>query len=764
MDIRMTNWIWTPDWSDTDNTENRFVSFRKEFQISVMPEKCPVHVSADSRYKLYVNGIFVENGPCKGDSAVWYYETVDLQPYLKMGENCICAEVLHYSTDVRKGNFSVFRTATPGFFLEEADNTLGISADETWKCRRREGRELIKESDDFAPLHIMENTQGFSWESGWKKAGYEESGWIKARRYHILEINRTGAPGNLFPRPIPSLYKVKKSFQLVHKEYPHHIDQLTWSNMLQNQGEVCVEPHSHIIAELDAGELTTGFFAIRMKEGKDSHLRILFSEGYEQVKVLENGVIEHKKARRSDCEQGRLFGFFDEYRVAGNREGEVEEYQPFWFRTFRYVRMEITTDEEPLSVLGMDYAETGYPLEVKTRVKCSDERMNQIWDISLRSLKRCMHETYEDCPFYEQLQYLMDSRSQILYTYSVSMDDRMARRCMNDFRRAMRYDGTLNCSYPCNTPNVIPGFSIYYILMLHDHMMYFGDKEFLREHFGMIDNILAYFNRNLDSRGMVGKLGGRNVYDKYWSFIDWTREWNATTGMPAAGMQGPITMESFLYILGLQRASDIMEYMGNRSMAEEYRERSEAVQKALRKYCCNAKGWYQDGPGVEQYSQHCQVFAVLTNSIDPENGKQILAETLEHPAQYAQCSVAMKYYLFRAMEKTGLYDKTKDCWKIWEDMLSEDLTTCVEDDVNKRSDCHAWGALALYEIPAVVLGIRPGAPGYQSIEMQPHLISGSSASGDVITPKGMLHVECSNEENHVSYTVTDENGTILEKR
>ncbi len=742
MNIPMTNWIWTPDWTENENKENRFIYFRKEFQISSIPEKCVIKVSADSRYKLYVNGILAETGPCKGDASVWYYETVELQQYLKIGENCICAEVLHYSTDVKKGNFSVFRTETPGFYLEEITGVLGISADETWKCRKREGKELLKEAEFFAPLYILEKCQGMLWEQDWKNTGYREEDWTGVKQYHILEISRTEAPGNLFPRPIPSLYKKQRSFQLVPKEYTEGMDKSQWSQMLIGKRLVRVDAHSHVTFDLDAGELTTGFFSIRMKKGRKSCLKILYSEGYEQVTRFADGRTEHKKKRRSDWENGELYGFEDEYDAAGYEDGKIEEYQPFWFRTFRYIHVDIRTGEEPLYICGIDYMETGYPLEVKTKIDCADETMNQIWDISLRSLKRCMHETYEDCPFYEQMQYLMDSRSQILYTYSVSMDDRMARKCMNDFKRSIHYDGTLNASYPRNSYSVIPGFSIYYILMLYDHMMYFGDRKFLREHIGTIDNVLGYFQRNLDQRGMVGKLGGRNVYEKYWSFIDWTKEWDETTGMPPAGMKGPITMESLLYILGLQRGADIMEYMENQSMAAEYRQRAALVQAALREYCCNEQGWYQDGPGVEEYSQHCQVFAILTDSMDLGKGKKILLETIDHPEKYAQCSVAMKYYLFRAMEKTGLYEKTKSCWKIWKDMLAEDLTTCVEDDVNKRSDCHAWGALALYEIPAVILGVRPGTPGYGKTEINPKSEFLAGARGDVITANGLIHVEC----------------------
>ena len=104
-----------------------------------------------------------------------------------------------------------------------------------------------------------------------------------------------------------------------------------------------------------------------------------------------------------------------------------------------------------------------------------------------------MHETYEDCPFYEQLQYAMDARTQILYTYAVAADDRLAKRCMEDFRRSQRYDGLLNCAAPRYDTSVIPGFSIYYILMLYDHMMYFGDKELLEKHLPTVEGILNFF-------------------------------------------------------------------------------------------------------------------------------------------------------------------------------------------------------------------------------------------------------------------------------
>ena len=91
-----------------------------------------------------------------------------------------------------------------------------------------------------------------------------------------------------------------------------------------------------------------------------------------------------------------------------------------------------------------------------------------------------------------------------------------------------------------------------------------------------------------------------------------------------------------------------------------------------------------------------------------EKGRENLKRTLEAKEDYAQCSVAMAYYLFRALQKAGLYEETDREWDLWRNMVKKNLTTCVEDGVNERSDCHAWGALALYELPAVVLGSPSG--------------------------------------------------------
>src|SRR5690606_29632877 len=168
-------------------------------------------------------------------------------------------------------------------------------------------------------------------------------------------------------------------------------------------------------------------------------------------------------------------------------------YEPFWFKTFRYVRLEIETGDKLLLLHGLHYRETGYPLDVKASFRCSDPSYTPLWDISVRTLLRCMHETYEDCPYYEQLQYTMDTALQMQFTYAISGDDRLARRAIDDFHRSRLPDGMLQSRYPSIYPQVIPGFALYWIGMLHDHYRYFADTDLIRTYLPTAEGVLLWF-------------------------------------------------------------------------------------------------------------------------------------------------------------------------------------------------------------------------------------------------------------------------------
>lgn len=725
-------WIWIENKKST--SKPRLVYFQKELNLN--PDKNTVlKISADSRYKFYINGNLVQVGPQKGDVNYWFYDTFDIKKYIQPGKNVIGVQVLHYPTLHNQGNFGIARTNTPGLWIDGEQ----IWTDSSWWTYEPKYK-IVSEDPDFAPLQIYEDVQGDKETANLLKGEISDN-WEKAKEYEDAQL---ATPlKDLHPRIIPFLYRKLQSFKGVKEIRKSSISREAWNRFLDKSEKIIIPANSTQIVEIDAGKEMTGYLHLKMSHGQGSKIKLLQSEAYVTDKMTSvNGLPIPVKANRTDSKNGHLDGFTDEYKVLGL---ENEEYSPFWFRTFRFIRLTIKTSDQPLTLRSFNYEETGYPLDIKTHVETSDSSLSDIWNLSKLTLQRCMHETYEDCPFYEQLEYVMDSRAQMLYTYAISADDRLARNAIAAFRRSQRADGTLNAAYPSYEKNVIPGFSIYYIMMLYDHMMYFGDKELLSQNLTTMERILDYFENHRNSNGLVGVLGGLNGQADYWSFIDWTKEWNATTGVPLAYKQGPLTMESLLYLMGLQAATKITSYLEKEELTAEYNHRISEVRKAIRKFCIGENGMIQDGPGVQEYSQHCQVFGILTDALSIEEGKRNLLKTILDRDQYAQCSVAMSFYLFEALEKTNLYKYIDIYWNIWRKMIAKHCTTSVEAESGERSECHAWGAVALYELPAITLGVKPAEPGFSKVKIDVDPGYLKWAKGEVITPKGLVKVNWKKE-------------------
>lgn len=757
MKNEISNWIWTDEWSEQQKESPTFVLFRKNIFLDSEPVDAKLHISADSKYKLYMNARFVEFGPAKGDHQVWYKDTIDIKKHLCKGINTIAIIVLRYPNGSYRGNQSIIPSILPGLYIKgkvtnEKGECITISGDRTWKCKIDDTRKIIPESKGFAPLHIYEEMRADAALTSWLETSYHDESWENAVPYLKEEIRKAVSPANLENRKIPFMRRQQRRFKEIMQSEglwdPSLLDEF-----IAGAGKIVVPPNSEVSFELHAGEEMTGYYTLLMQQGADAKITILQSESYVQNQLSKDHM--PLKEDRLDYMNGHLEGYQDEYYPIGNgNETSTEIYTPFWFRTFRFVKITIVTKETELILADIFFEETGYPLDIKTYVTTSDPSLDRIWDISQRTLRRCMHETYEDCPYYEQLQYSMDSRAQILFTYNIAADDRLARQCMDDFRRSQRYDGLLYSAYPNMKPNVIPTFSIFYILMLHDHMLYFGDKELIRDHMPAVEQILRFFQKHIGDNGLVMKIGDRHGEGRFWSFIDWVPEWEGG-GVPNAIVNGSITIESLYYILGLMRASDLAEYIGSMEQKKYFLQLADDLRQSVRKNSIGENQMIQDGPDVEEYSQHCQVIGVLTDTLNKEEGKNALLRTLTYKEKYAQCTVSNLLYLYAALAKVDLYEKTDECWNVWRKMLAKHMTTCAEAEEYARSDCHAWGALALYEMPAVILGVKPVEPGYAAVSINPHTGYLSHAKGIVSTPKGMISVEWekNNEEIEINYSI-----------
>jgi hypothetical protein len=127
------NKIWTAYWVAAPQTVPQAYGvyhFRKSFELPQTPSDFTIHVSADNRYKLYVNGTIISQGPARGDLSYWNFETLNIAPYLKKGKNTIAAIVWNEGDFRAEGQIS-HRTA---FVL--TGNTSAekiVDTNPTWK-------------------------------------------------------------------------------------------------------------------------------------------------------------------------------------------------------------------------------------------------------------------------------------------------------------------------------------------------------------------------------------------------------------------------------------------------------------------------------------------------------------------------------------------------------------------------------------------------------------------------------------------------------
>jgi hypothetical protein len=487
-----------------------------------------------------------------------------------------------------------------------------------------------------------------------------------------------------------------------------------------------IPSHTRAVIELDAGELTTAYLHLPVSGGQGSRISLTYAESYS---IESDSGARPVKRIRDDAVNGRISGNGDKVTASGREQ----VYEPFLFRTFRFVRIVVETADEALTLAAPSFRETGYPLEVTSGIRSSEPWLEPLWDMSVRTLQRCMHETYMDCPYYEQLQYTMDTRLQMLYTYAASGDDRLARKALADYHGSLLPEGILQSRWPSDLPQVIPAFALHFVFMLEEHWWQTGSPSEFRRYRPTVDAVLDWFDRKSGPDGLVADLG-------HWDFADWVEEWGKRAGVPFAVDKGPSTIHNLVHAAALQAASRMMCETGREGVAAEYDNRAAKIMEAVDRLCWSEEeGLFMEGPGFDDFSQHAQVWAVLCGLAEGDRARRVMEGALRRPG-LAKCSFPWMFTMFRALEKADMYHETESLWNLWRGLISQHLTTIPETPFNTRSDCHAWGSLPLYEFPRKVLGVNQAAPGWDKVIIEPKALFLADASGEASTPKGPVYV------------------------
>jgi len=477
-----------------------------------------------------------------------------------------------------------------------------------------------------------------------------------------------------------------------------------------------IPANSHVTLLLDNHVLQTAYPELTISGGRDSEIHLTYSEALYDA--------QGKKGNRNEIAGRQIQGITD-VLIAGG--GDARAFEPLWWRTWRYLQIEITTKSEPLKLDSFGAWFSAYPFEAKATIKGDIRELDRIWETGWRTARLDAHETYMDAPYWEQLQYVGDTRIQALISYIVAGDPRLARQAIMNIDDSRTPEGITESRYPSSLPQFIPTFSLLWVNMLHDYWMYVDDLPFVKETLPHTRSVLDWYATRLRPDGLMGNV-------KWWEFADWTA--NYKFGVPPQELDGGSTFLTLQFVEALQAAAEMESEYGSKERVQEYRVMISRAAEALnRENWDPLHGLYADTPKKTSWSQEANVLAVMLDVAPREEQTRIIKRLLaarEHESVSAEgktvpplspLSYYFRFYLNRALDHAGLGDLYISQLYPWYDMLNLGLSTWAETPEPTRSDCHAWSASPNYDLLTVVAGIRPAARGFSSVRSAPHLES-----------------------------------------
>lgn len=739
-----TNQYWTARWILHPTAPARqygVYHFRKSFDLAQKPTRFVVHVSADNRYRLFVNGKAVAIGPARSDTQNWNYETIDLAPYMQAGRNVLAAQAWYMGEGAPFAQMSY----QFGFLLQGDGATEKIAnTDASWKIFHNPAYSPIK--NDIPKLHTYivvgdgDRVDGAHYPWGWEQPNFDDKNWVAAKPLNFPTKPRgLGTDGNwgLVPRTIPMMEEKPLRLSTVRRVENGKME----NAFVQGKAPVTVAANTKAVFLLDQEYLTNAYPELTVSQGKGATITLAYAEALIDAKG--------RKGNRNEIEGRTLRGFEDQFITDG---GSKRTFRPLWFRTYRYLQLTVETKNEPLILDDLIGQYTGYPFEQKAQFTPGvdspgastrgDTTLKAIWEVGWRTARLCAGENYYDCPYYEQLQYTGDTRIQSLISLYVTGDDRLMRKAIMDYDHSRFNDGLTQSRYPSADFQVIPTFSLFWVCMIHDYWMHRQDDAFVKSLLPGIMGVLNWHEQRIAQTGLNGPL-------EWWNFVDWSKWQNATDeiagGVPAGARKGGSSILSLQQAYTYFRAGDLLAHYGLNERAEHYRELGRRLNKAVYAQCWDAtRGLITDTPiatgSKNIFSQHANILAVLTDAIPVAQQGPLLQKVMTDTS-LTQATFYFKFYLFEALKKTKLGDQFIAQLKPWRDMLAIGLTTFAENPEPTRSDCHAWSASPLYELLSMTCGIRPAEPGFKSVRIEPYLGDLKSVSGQVPHPLGDISVD-----------------------
>jgi len=680
----------TPIWL-AETKINQYIEAKETFCLKDISENAILQVCADAEYVVYLNGSFVGSGQYRTLPNRKVYDEYEVGGLLQQGENEL--RMIAYS---QGKDSSTYHTDLPML-------AYALAAGEV--CLLSGEKTLVREHPYYQSGEIEHNSPqlGFTY---YYHADAAETSWDKpvkvAREYQFEK------------RPVSRLeHGQLVSGRILAQGYLQRVTEGTAAKQMQEDGLFwkhrrefwdgnrirCQENGVFFVIDLE--EEMAGLFHMKITAAAGTVLDIGWGEHLEDLRVR-SCVGSRNFACRYVCKAGEqeFTGYFR--RMAG-----------------RYLQIHITNMGGDLTVQEMGLIPTEYPLAREGYFQCNDYLFNHLMKISANTLKLCMHEHYEDCPWREQSLYAYDSFIQMLCGYYLFGEYEFPRASLRLLADTQMEDGFLTLCAPAHDKLTIPSFSLSWILSVEKYILYSGDVAFGKEILEVAERILTKAFRIRES------LVYTPIGEKYWQFYEWTDGLSGEIkGKGNAAAEAPL---SCLYILAYEAYQRILDYIGADDTARAAVVCDTcAIRRAVKETFRNPDtGLIRTREGDERYHEYTQALAILSGVADEEAVYEALLDRESGLVPLTLSTSIFKYEALLSRDEKYLDVVLEDIARIWGAMLFAGATTLWEvaegapafDDAG--SLCHAWSAVPVYLFYKYYLGYEPTAPGFASYRLEP---------------------------------------------
>ena len=388
-------------------------------------------------------------------------------------------------------------------------------------------------------------------------------------------------------------------------------------------------------------------------------------------------------------------------------------------------------------------AET-YPWHPRGRFLCSETRLNQIHELCAHTLRMSSMDVFVDAT-YEQTLWVGDTCSMMIPLHHYLQGEALLpERCLKMIAHSLERTPLVNSQVPSAWEDrLIPNWSFFWVDGVRSNFELTGNTAFLLDMLPALEKQADFVISSFNAEGLF------EMHENVWHFLDW----NGQADDHRQSGRTVFAHENCLALASLEDTAWLAAQAGDRKLAARMKSAAAKLRAAILRHFKipgqNAFGETRtDGstsPVITASTQICALRAGLF--ADPDI---ISHQVLAPPAGWIPTGTPWMWSLgaLQACAHGHAAEVYRGIAAHWGRMLEQGATATWEmfegrhrPGLPTRSWCHGWSAGPAWILAAYALGVRPAAPGWKKVIIDPQPGDLLWAEGTVPTPMGDLFVK-----------------------